>query len=229
MVSLKIAIDGPAGSGKSTVARIVAQKLGLTYIDTGAMYRAITLAVLDAHIPVDDAQAIAALIKKCDLQIKQAADGANKIYLNGEDITVKIRQQTVSSHVSDVANHLSVRKVLVEKQRQMASQGQAVLDGRDIGTVVLPDAELKIFLTASLEVRAERRYKELEQTSGLEQSGKKISITELASTIEKRDTKDINNTYGPLRQAQDAIAINTDHLTIDQVVDKIIELAKIKK
>lgn len=225
---MKIAIDGPAGAGKSTVARMVARQLGYTYLDTGAMYRAITLAVIEAHIPANDAPAIADLIKKCDLQIKQASDGSNKTYLNGQDISSQIRQQTVSNQVSDVANHLSVREVLVEKQRQMSSQGNVVLDGRDIGTVVLPDAELKIFLTASLAVRAERRYKELEQTGGLEKGEKKISTAELAQAIETRDSKDINNTYGPLRPADDAITVNTDHLSIDQVVDKIIDLTRLR-
>ncbi len=225
---MKIAIDGPAGAGKSTVARMAAHKLGYTYLDTGAMYRAITLAVIEANIPVDDAPAIATLIKKCNLQIEQAPDGTNKIFLNGKDITTQIRQQIVSNKASDVANHFSVRQVLVEKQKQMASQGNVVLDGRDIGTVVLPDAELKIFLTASLAVRAERRYKDLEQRGALEQAGKKVSITELAKEIEIRDGKDINNTYGPLRPADDAITINTDDLTINQVVENIIELAESK-
>ena len=130
-MKLKIAIDGPAGAGKSTVARMVAQKLHYTYIDTGAMYRAITLAVMRSGIPLSDSEAIVALLKKSNLEIKQSSDGKNQIYLNGEDITQEIRQESVNKQVSDVANLLSVRQVLVEKQRQMASSGGVVLDGRD--------------------------------------------------------------------------------------------------
>ena len=217
---MKISIDGPAGAGKSTVARLVAQRLGYTYLDTGAMYRAITLAVLQAHIASNDEQSIAALVKKCDLQIKTDADGNNKIYLDGEDVSAEIRQQTISNAVSDVANHKAVRDVLVEKQRQMASHGNAVLDGRDIGTVVLPDAQLKIFLTASIAVRAKRRYADLQKT------GEKVSLDELAKSIEERDNKDAKNTYGPMRPADDAIIIDTDNMTIEQVVEKIVTLAK---
>jgi len=217
---MHISIDGPAGAGKSTVARLVAQRLGYTYLDTGAMYRAIALAVLQAHISSHDAPAIAELIKKCDLQIKTEIDGTNKIYLDGKDVSADIRQQAISAIVSDVANYKTVRDVLVDKQRQMASHGSAVLDGRDIGTVVLPDAELKIFLIASLAVRAKRR------NADLQQSGEKVSPEQLAKAIEERDSKDAKNTYGPMRAADDAIIINTDNMTINQVVQKIVDLSK---
>ena len=221
-MELKIAIDGPAGAGKSTVARMVAQKLHYTYIDTGAMYRAITLAVMRSKIPLSDTDAIAELLKKSNLEIKQNSDGKNQIYLDGQDVTEEIRQESVSSQVSDVANQLPVRKVLVEKQRQMASSGGCVLDGRDIGTIVLPDAELKIFLVASLAVRAQRRYLELNQKNN------QVSLTKLTAAIDKRDIKDANNTYGPMRPASDAITIDTDHLIIEEVVNKITDLAKEK-
>jgi len=219
---IQIAIDGPAGAGKSTVARMVAQKLGYLYIDTGAMYRAITLAVMRAKIAHDDSPAIADLIKKCSLEIKQAPNGTNKIYLNGEDVTTEIRQQAVSNLVSDVANQLSVRKVLVDKQREMSASGAVVLDGRDIGTIVLPDAQLKIYLTASLAVRAQRRLLELEKMN------QATSLSELTNAIARRDTKDANNTYGPMRPAQDAIMIDTDDLSIDEVVNKIVDLSRAK-
>ncbi len=221
IMSLKIAIDGPAGAGKSTVARIVAQRLGYIYIDTGAMYRAITLAVMQAKIDIHNSEAIAALVEKSNLEIKQSADGTNRICLNGNDVTKEIRQQSVSNLVSDVANQLAVRKVLVEKQRKMASSGSCVLDGRDIGTVVLPDAQLKIFLVASLAVRAQRRFLELKDTE-------KVPLAELTESIANRDSKDTNNLYGPMRAATDAITVNTDELTIDQVANKIIELARAK-
>lgn len=217
---INIAIDGPAGAGKSTVARLVAQKLGYTYLDTGAMYRAIALAVLQANISGDDATAIATLVKKCDLQIKTEANGINKIYLDDKDVTAEIRQHAVSNLVSNVANHKAVRDVLVEKQRQMASQGGAVLDGRDIGTVVLPNAELKIFLTASLAQRAKRRFGDLKK------AGENVSINQLTKSIEERDNKDAKNTYGPMIPAADAITINTDNMTITQVVSHIVELSK---
>lgn len=219
---IKIAIDGPAGAGKSTVARLVSQKLAYTYLDTGAMYRAITLAVLRANIPVGNDEAIAALVKKCNIDIKNDNSGTNQIFLDGKNVTKEIREQAVSKAVSDVSNILAVRKTLIEKQRQIASAGGVVLDGRDIGTVVLPDAELKIYLIASLAVRAQRRYLELKQ------SGNEMSLTDLSKAIDTRDTKDANNTYGPMRAAEDAITIDTDCLTINEVVEKIVKLAKDK-
>jgi cytidylate kinase len=218
-MKLKIAIDGPAGAGKSTVARLVARKLGYKYIDTGAMYRAVTLAVLRSKIPISDEKAISQLVEKVQLEIRLSADGQNHIYLDGKEVSSEIRQQSVSEKVSDVANQANVRKFLVEKQRQMSSSGNIVLDGRDIGTVVLPEAELKIYLVASLEVRAQRRYLELNETN------EKISLDDLTAAIEKRDSKDANNKYGPMRPAQDAITIDTDNLSADQVVSKIVDLA----
>ncbi len=226
----RISIDGPAGAGKSTVARMVAQQLGYTYLDTGAMYRAIALAVMLAHISADDEEAVTDIVKKSDLQIKSAADGTNTVYLKGKDVTADIRQQTVTEVVSDISNHKAVRDVLVEKQRQMASHGSCVLDGRDIGTIVLPDAELKIYLTASLTVRAKRRYRELAQKSQLVYAGgsNELSLQELIRAIERRDAKDSVNIHGPMRPADDAVTINTDDMTVDQVVEKIVELAKEK-
>jgi CMP/dCMP kinase len=217
----RIAIDGPAGSGKSTVAHLVAQKLGYTYLDTGAMYRAIALAVLKANVSPCDENAIAQLIKKCNLKICAETDGLNKIFLDDKDVSAEIRSQAVSNIVSDVANHKTVREVLVEKQRQMAKHGGAVLEGRDIGTVVLPEAELKIFLTASLDQRAKRRHADLVN------AGENIAVKKLVQDIETRDAKDSKNTYGPLVRAQGAIEINTDNMTIEEVVDKIVSLAKV--
>jgi len=145
---IKIAIDGPAGAGKSTVARLVAQKLGYLYLDTGAMYRAVTLAVLQSNTKADDSTAITALLKNCDIEVKRDIDGNNQIYLNGKNVSKEIRTQQVNNLVSNVANLLAVRQMLVSKQKQMAIYGGIVLDGRDIGTIVLPDAELKIYLVS---------------------------------------------------------------------------------
>ncbi len=217
---IKIAIDGPAGAGKSTVARLVSQKLGYSYLDTGAMYRAITLAVLRANIPFDDDEAIAALVRSCKLEVKTDSTLTNQLFLDGENVTKEIREPAVSAAVSDVSNTLAVRKMLVEKQRLIAAKGGVVLDGRDIGTVVLPHAELKIYLIASLAVRAERRYLELKQ------SNDQISLSELTKAIEQRDTKDANNTYGPMHAAKDAITLDTDYLSIADVVEKIVQMAK---
>jgi len=219
---IKIAIDGPAGAGKSTVARLVSQKLGYTYLDTGAMYRALTLAVLRANIPIDNEETVAALVINCNIEIKKDLDGGNQIFLDGKNVTKEIREQAVSNAVSDVSNILAVRKMLIEKQRQIAYNGGVVLDGRDIGTVVLPDAELKIYLIASLAVRAQRRYQELKDNN------KKISLSELTKAIDTRDKKDANNAYGPMRAARDAITVDSDHLVIADVVEKIVELAKEK-
>lgn len=220
--SIKIAIDGPAGAGKSTVARLVAQRLGYKYLDTGAMYRAITLAVLRAGIRTDDTASIITLIDSLKLDIQQDSKGINHIILDGENVSEPIREQKVSDAVSDVSNILAVRKLLIEKQREIASKGGVVLDGRDIGTVVLPNAELKIFLIASLAVRAQRRYLELKDKKS------NISLADLTQAIDIRDNKDANNLYGPLKAAADAITVNTDYLLANDVVEKIIELAKQK-
>jgi cytidylate kinase len=217
---LKITIDGPAGAGKSTVSLMVAQRLGLNYLDTGAMYRAIALAVLQTNADIHDAEALAELVKKSELQIRTEADGTNKVFLNGNDVSSAIRQQDVSDIVSDVANHKIVRDVLIEKQRQMAERGGAVLDGRDIGTVVLPNAKLKIFLTASLNERAKRRHADLQR------EGEYVSFEHLKDAIARRDEKDSKNNYGPMVPAEDAIIINTDDMTSEQVADNIVELAK---
>ena len=209
-----IAVDGPAGAGKSTVSKIVAKKLSYTYIDTGAMYRAVGLKVLarggnfDENFIVDTAR---------DIDIK--LDAAGKVFLDGADVTQKIRTPEVSKAASDVAKVGFVRKKLTELQREMAAQGSVVMDGRDIGTQVLPNADLKIFLTASVDERARRRFEELQA------KGHAAEFNTIREEIILRDKQDSQREIAPLAQAEDAILLDTTDLSIDEVVAKILELA----
>lgn len=236
---LKIAIDGPAGAGKSTVAQLVAQEVGYLYIDTGAMYRAATLLVLRAGIPFDHHHAIADLVRRSQIELKPApvpepsnindalSDALKRdniqlkkirVLLNNEDVSREIRGKEVTNAVSTVSSVMLVRDLLVDKQRKLAQPGGVILDGRDIGTVVMPDADLKIFLTASPIVRAERRLAEIFA------AGELVDIDAILNEIKERDRKDSNRAIAPLKQAQDAIMILTDNMSIAQVVDTIIRL-----
>ena len=204
-----IAIDGPAGAGKSTVSKICAARLGYTYIDTGAMYRAVALKALLGGKPVED------FIGDIDIKLDEAA----RVFLDGREVTKEIRTPEVSKGASDVAKFGFVRKKLTQLQREMAAQGSVIMDGRDIGTQVLPNADLKIFLTASVEERARRRFEELKAKNfpaDFEQIKKEISL---------RDKQDTERKIAPLAQAEDAILLDTTNLTIEQVVEKILELA----
>ena len=211
----KIAIDGPAGAGKSTVAQIVADKLDYIYVDTGAMYRAITLKALKEKIDFKDDQALAKLVRDTDISFKKFGDEI-KIFLDGEDVSKEIRQNKVSNNVSMLAQNKSIREELVRLQREIASQGGVVMDGRDIGTVVLADAELKIYLTASVEERAQRRYDELRVKDN------NISLESIKEDIIRRDKMDKNREISPLQKAEDAIEVDTTDLNIEEVVDEII-------
>ncbi|RKY68672.1 MAG: (d)CMP kinase [Candidatus Latescibacterota bacterium] len=217
--NLTIAIDGPAGSGKSTTARLVAQRLGYAYIDTGAMYRAMALKALREGVDPKDRDAVAELADRTRIELKQQ-DGAMHIYLDGEDVTEKLRLPEVTKAVTPVCQVNRVRQVLVEQQRQIGRNGAVVMEGRDIGTVVLPRAELKIFLNASLQERAKRRYLEL-RAQGLE-----IPLRQLKKQMAQRDKQDMSRAQAPLRKAEDAILIDTTKLTIEEQVDKIVNLAK---
>ena len=204
-----IAVDGPAGAGKSTVSKIAAARLGYTYIDTGAMYRAVALKVLLTEKNVDDA------IKNIDIKL----DASGKIFLDGRDVTKEIRTPQVSRGASDVAKFGVVREKLTQLQREMAAQGKVIMDGRDIGTQVLPDADLKIFLTASVEERARRRFEELKEknfAADFEQIKKEISL---------RDKQDTERKIAPLAQAEDAVLLDSTKLTIEEVVTEILRLA----
>jgi len=217
-----IAIDGPAGSGKSTIAKTVAFKLGYIYIDTGAMYRAITLKALQNNISADDQFALAGLTENTMLCFRYEIVGPDsKVYLlmDNMDVTIPIRNQEITRNVSAVAAVPGVRAALVKLQQKMAEGGSVVMDGRDIGTVVFPRAELKIFLSASVDERAKRRWLELKgQETGLD-------FEELKGQIQARDHFDSHRETDPLRQAEDAFYIDTTALNIDQVVAKVIELA----
>lgn len=213
-----IALDGPAGSGKSTTARRVAQHLGYVYIDTGAMYRAITLAALRNRIPLDN-QVFTMLVESSHIELVPSEQGQRTL-LNGEDVSEEIRSVQVTEAVSGVSSLSVVRTALVERQRELGAAGGIVMDGRDIGTVVFPAAELKVFLVASLEERARRRLAEL----GDKAHG--ISLQEMCRQIQERDRQDSERELSPLRKADDAVEIDTSALSIDDQVQRILTLVK---
>lgn len=210
-----IAIDGPAGAGKSTIAKLVAQKLSMIYIDTGAMYRAFTYALIKKEVDFKDLKAVISLLDQTDIDFKE-----DRIFLNNLDVSDVIRSKDVTSNVSEVSAIIEVREKLVSMQRKIASEKNSVLDGRDIGTVVFPDADLKIFLIASVKVRATRRYNEVVSYDI------NADINEIEKSIEQRDFYDSNREASPLKKADDAIEIDTSNLTINEVVDEILTLLK---
>jgi cytidylate kinase len=216
---LVIAIDGPVGAGKSTVAKLVARKLGYLYVDTGAMYRAVALKALRLGMDINDPIVMAMLAEATDIQLQQQVDGSVRVFLDGEDVTEAIRTPEVSEASSIVSAHEGVRKVLAERQKAMAELGGVVMEGRDIQTVIAPDAEVKIFLTASLEERAKRRWLELQQ------KGISVSYEEVLQEVKERDERDKNRTIAPLRKAPDAVEIDTTGMTPEEVAEKIVELA----
>ncbi|WP_285007042.1 (d)CMP kinase [Lactococcus garvieae] len=217
MIKLQIAVDGPASSGKSTVAKIVAQNLGIIYLDTGAMYRAATLVALQNK--TEDPQKIIDVIKKKPIFFKNTADG-QLMFLGTEDITKIIRTNEVTQNVSKISALAPVREFLVAEQQRIADEGGIIMDGRDIGTVVLPHADLKIFLVASVDERAERRYKENIQKNI------PTDLEELKVEIAERDRKDSTRAVSPLKQAEDAILLDSTGKTIDQVAGFIEEKAR---
>jgi cytidylate kinase len=216
---LVIAIDGPVGAGKSTVAKLVARKLGYLYVDTGAMYRAVALKALRLGMDINDPIVMAMLAEATDIQLQQQGDGGVRVFLDGEDVTEAIRTPEVSEASSIVSAHEGVRKVLAERQKAMAELGGVVMEGRDIQTVIAPDAEVKIFLTASLEERAKRRWLELQQ------KGISVSYEEVLQEVKERDERDKNRTIAPLRKAPDAVEIDTTGMTPEEVAEKIVKLA----
>ncbi|WP_106767997.1 (d)CMP kinase [Paenibacillus faecalis] len=211
---INIAIDGPAGAGKSTIARMVANKLQYIYVDTGAMYRAVTWLMLKEGISADNDEKVLQMSQQMVIELKPHENG-QMVLLNGEDITPYIRSHEVSSAVSRYAQIEGLRTYLVNLQRQMAMHKGVVMDGRDIGTTVLPDAEVKIFLTASVKERALRRYKQLGEAEG-------VSLEQLEMDIARRDSLDEKREVSPLRRAEDAIELDTTQMTIQQVVDTIL-------
>ncbi len=214
-----IAIDGPAASGKSTVGALVAEKLDYVWLDTGIMYRAVACEALETGVQIDDEPAISELAEGLDVDVVPASvdDGRQfDVLINGKDRTWEIRSNEVNGSVSEVSVYPGVRVAMTELQRKIASKGRIVVLGRDIGTVVLPDADLKIYLDASIEVRAQRRL--LEELS----RGNTLDLEKTIEMLRHRDVIDSTREHAPLKAAEDAILINTDHLTIEQVVEKII-------
>lgn len=218
-MSMNVAIDGPAGAGKSTIARRVAEKLGYVYVDTGAMYRAMALFFLNKEIDVSDARAIEKACDDIEISIVYE-DGQQKVLLNGEDVTGRIRDEKVGNTASVTSTYGCVREKLVALQRQLASRADVIMDGRDIGTCVLPEAQVKVYLTASVEVRAKRRYQELEK------KGEACQLEEIEQDIRERDERDMHREISPLRQAEDAILVDSSDMTIDQVVERIVALCE---
>ena len=215
---ISVAIDGPAGAGKSSISKVVAKKLGYLYIDTGAMYRGITWALLNAGISIDDVDAVEAALSKIQLELRVEETGLS-VWVNGTDVSQDIRTQYVTSHVSQVAAQKAVRTKLVEMQRHMASAGGVILDGRDIGSVVLPNAELKVYLTASVETRGHRRWLELKDSEN-------ISLEEVCRTVAERDAMDMIRKESPLVCVDDAVVVETDHLSIEETVQTLIDLIR---
>lgn len=213
---LTIAIDGPAGAGKSTVARRLAARLGYLYVDSGAMYRAVTLKALREGIDPGDAEALAGLVARTEIVLEPSPEGV-RVLLDGEDVTAAIRRQDVSRAVSAVSAHPAVRERLVELQRALARPGGVVMDGRDIGSHVLPWADRKIFITASLAERARRRQRELAA------SGVHAPLAEIEAEIARRDHLDSTRPASPLVRVPDAILIDTTGLTVDEVVNRILD------
>lgn len=214
----EIAIDGPAGAGKSTIAKKVAEKLKLVYVDTGAMFRGIALYMTDKGIKGDETDRIKSELDKIKLDIVYE-NGEQQIILNDENVSGLIRKPEISKAASVFAKVSEVRTRLLNLQRGLAAKRPVVMDGRDIGSKVLPEATVKIFLTAAVEVRAERRYKELTE------KGENVNIADIIADIKNRDEQDMNREISPLTQAEDAILVDTSSLSIDEVVDTIIKIA----
>lgn len=219
---MNIAIDGPAGAGKSSIAKLVAKDMNFIYVDTGAMFRAMAYYFLSNGIDPQDEEAVRAGCGEINIQIEYE-EGVQHIYLNNIDVSSEIRKEEVGRNASVVAKYPVIRTKLLELQRAMAAENDVIMDGRDIGTVVLPDAEAKIFLTASSRVRAERRYKELKE------KGEDCDLDKIEEDIIARDKQDMSREIAPLKQAEDAVFVDTSYMTIPEVVATIREIAESKR
>lgn len=215
-----IAIDGPAASGKSTIAKIVAKRLGYLYIDTGAMYRALTLKALNKNINLKDEKSLIELAKKTNITLKDNENSSLKVYLDNKEVTSKIRYSKVTNNVSHIANIPNLRSIMVKKQRTLRIQGPIVMEGRDITTVVFPGADRKFYLDAAFNERLMRRYKQLTQ------KGKEISIDKLKNDVRLRDKRDKEREVGGLTIAKDAIYIDTTELSINEVVERVLSFIR---
>lgn len=216
---IAIAVDGPAGAGKSSISKVVANTLGYLYIDTGAMYRAVTWAVLDQDLNPDDQAQVESILPSLELTM-EPSDASCKVFIKGRDVTGLIRQQAINDNVSKIASYKAVRAYLVERQQAMAQVGGVILDGRDIGSVVLPDAELKIYLTASVEARAKRRWLEVKETDNEQ------PLVEIQESVQNRDEMDKNRKESPLVCVEDAIVVDSSNLTFEETVAHILTLVQ---
>jgi cytidylate kinase len=212
-----VAIDGPAASGKSTTAKLVAERLGFTYLDTGAMYRAVTLAVIQEKIPLEDEASITSLLDRLELRFVKR-NGGQHLLMNGQDVSKLIRSGNVTENVSAVSALPVVREAMVKIQRTIGSESDCVVEGRDIGTVVFPDAEFKFFVKADYRTRAERRQKDLQRL------GEEHSLDTLIEDLKRRDQRDSTREFSPLRKAEDAIELDTTNRTIKEQVDFVVNL-----
>lgn len=214
---MNIAIDGPAGAGKSTIARKLAEKLGYIYVDTGAMYRAMALCVLNQGINAKKEAQVVFAAEEADISI-QYQQGEQQVILNGENVTGQIRKEAVSRMASSISVYPAVRKKLVALQQKLAKTADVIMDGRDIGTCVLPDAKVKIYLTASVEARAKRRFLELTE------KGADCNLDEIKKDIEERDYRDMHREASPLKQAEDAVLVDSSNMNIEEVVEAILNI-----
>lgn len=218
-MSYNIAIDGPAGAGKSTIAKAVAKRMNLIYVDTGAMYRAMALFMLRNNVDSQDAEAISKKCQEADITIGYE-NGVQVVYLNGENVNAYLRTEEVGNMASVTSVQPAVRKKLVELQQALAAKTDCIMDGRDIGTCVLPNAQVKIYLTASSEVRAKRRFDELTA------KGESCDLAKIKADIEERDYRDMNREHSPLKQAEDAVLLDTSDMTIEEVITKIMSMCQ---
>lgn len=212
-----IAVDGPAGAGKSTVSKILAKKLGFLYIDTGAMYRALTLKAIESNIQAQDTQALIKMAHDTSINLTNNPNGSLQVSLDGRDVSRLIREPRITKLVSDIAKIKGVREVMLNLQRNLGKVTNSVLDGRDIGTVVFPDADKKFYIDANFSVRVKRRYKELLEVD------KSLDRKDVEIDLHNRDTIDSTREFAPLKKADDAIYIDTTHMTIEEVVDKLLK------
>lgn len=218
-----ITIDGPSGSGKGTVSRILAKKLSYDYLDSGALYRLLGIAAMRSSIDLDDTKSLAEIAEQMDVEFQLSTDGQFKVVLDADDVTSELRLEDTGALASKIAAYGLVRRVLLTRQRAFASGVGLVADGRDMGTVVFPDAELKIYLTASVEQRTNRRYKELLE------KGEDVSLRALAEQVRARDERDMNRAESPLVAADDAIELDSSHMSIDEVVEAIMAIIEFKR
>jgi len=219
MMGYNVAIDGPAGAGKSTIAKLVAKEKGYIYVDTGAMYRGLAIHFLEKGIVAGETDKIVEACKDAEVTIRYE-EGAQQVYLNGRNITARLREEAVGNMASKSSVIPEVRAKLLELQRELAKEQDVIMDGRDIGTCVLPDADVKVFLTASVETRAKRRYDELTE------KGVACNLEEIAKDIKERDERDSTREIAPLKKAEDAVLVDSSRMTIDEVVRTIVELCR---